>query len=366
MQNKGEIINGFSDIEKIFDRCSIKKPFLCCGKSFMKTDLFDKINNAFKPVVWSNIRPNPRFEDMKDAVSLYKNEGCDFIIGAGGGSPLDSAKMIKLMITNPESTYLNGKMESNDIGFLAIPTTSGTGSEATQYSIFYVNENEKHSIAHPDFIPDYVILEPSLLKTVPPYQRRCTCMDALCHAIESYWSVKSTEESKEYARRAITLFFECKEDYINNTPSGNKKMLEASYWAGKAISVTATTSAHAMCYSITMNCHTSHGHSVAVNLLQIWKHMMKHNSEVNDSRGRDYVLKAFDEIGILMGGKNADDGIRIFENLLNEFELQSPKADLETVLGFAIKVDPSRLGNNPTVLTTEDVTLIYKKVFNYA
>ena len=366
MQNKGKILASFADVEKLFCEKSIKKPFLCCGKSFMKTELFKKIDDEFSPVIWSDIRPNPRFEDMQSAARLFCSEKCDFIIGAGGGSPLDSAKMIKLMATNPPEAHLSGDMQANSIEFLAIPTTSGTGSEATQYSIFYVNENEKHSIAHPDFLPDYVILDASLLKTVPPYQRRCTCIDALCHAIESYWSVKSTNESKEFAKKAISLFFQNKGSYIANEDSGNLAMLKASYYAGKAISITSTTSAHAMCYSITINCSTAHGHSVGVNLAQIWEYMNKHNECVNDPRGRDYVLATLNELGIMLGGKDLNDGAEIFKNLLNEFNLGAPQAPLDTVLSFAKKVDPSRLSNNPTVLTSNDVTEIYKRVFDYA
>ena len=85
----------------------------------------------------------------------------------------------------------DAELRDNDIPFLAIPTTSGTGSEATRYSIFYVNEDEKHSVSHPGFLPGYVLLDPCFLQTVPDYQRKCTCLDALCHAIESYWSVRS-------------------------------------------------------------------------------------------------------------------------------------------------------------------------------
>ena len=80
---------------------------------------------------------------------------------------LDSAKMIKLLVTNDEKTALTEPMQDNDIPFFAIPTTSGTGSEATRYSIFYVNENEKYSITHSGFLPDFVLLDAEFLKTVP-------------------------------------------------------------------------------------------------------------------------------------------------------------------------------------------------------
>ena len=360
MQTKGLMLDNLNALEKV---SCFKKPFLCCGSSFKTTKAYQYLKEKYDLTVWDKIRPNPRFEDMVSAAELFKQNNCDFMIGAGGGSPLDSAKMIKLLVTNDAKTALTEPMQANDIEFLAIPTTSGTGSEATRYSIFYVNENEKHSITHDDFLPDFIILDEEFLKTVPPYQRRCTCMDVLCHAIESYWNVKSNAESRSYAEKAIRLFVENKDGYIANKASANRGMLMASYYAGKAINMTATTSAHAMCYNITINCGTAHGHSVSVNLAEIWDYMNDHNEKVNDPRGRDFVLKALDEIGVLLGGKNSQDGVDIFRNLLDEFELYTPKADKEAVLAFAKSVNADRLLNNPTTLTSDDVTEIYKRVF---
>lgn len=360
MQNKGVILNNLNDMEKV---SCFKKPFLCCGSSFRNTDAFRFLNKKYDLTVWDKIRPNPRFEDMVSAAELFRRNNCDFLIGAGGGSPLDSAKMIKLLVTNDTKTALTEPMQANDIEFLAIPTTAGTGSEATRYSIFYVHENEKYSITHEDFLPDFVILDEGFLKTVPLYQRRCTCMDALCHAIESYWNVKSNKESREYAEKAIRLFVQNKAGYIANETKANRGMLMASYYAGKAINITSTTSAHAMCYNITINCGTAHGHSVAVNLAEIWDYMNSHNEKVNDARGRDFVLQTFDEVGVLLGGRNSADGARIFRELVEEFELYTPKADKEMVLSFAENVNADRLLNNPTMLLSADVTEIYKRVF---
>jgi len=359
MQTKGVILKDLSELKKV---SCFKKPFLCCGGSFKGTKAFEYLNENFDLTVWDKIRPNPRFEDMVDAAELFRKSGCDFLIGAGGGSPLDSAKMIKLLATNDAAAALDEPMQDNDIKFLAIPTTSGTGSEATKYSIFYVKENQKHSISHEGFLPDYVLLDESFLKTVPLYQRRCTCMDALCHAIESYWNVKSNDESKKYAAKAIELFVKNKDGYILNCDDANRGMLMASYYAGRAINITSTTAAHAMCYNITINCHTAHGHSVAVNLAEIWDYMNENNTLVNDSRGREYVLKTLDDVGIMLGGKGSADGAKIFRSLVEEFELYSPEADKDLPAAFAKSVNPDRLLNNPTTLSADDVTEIYKRV----
>lgn len=351
------ILDNYTDIDKVFEQLNVQKPFLCCGKSFQKTKAFEYIEK-FNPIIFDRIRPNPRFEDMIDAAKLFNAEGCDFMIGAGGGSPMDSAKMIRLMTTNDISKCLSEPMENNDIKALFIPTTAGTGSEATKSSVFYINEVEKTSIANLDFIPDYVILDEELLKSVPPYQRKCTCLDALCHAIESFWSVKATDESREYAEKAINLFFEAKDSYMKNEQYGNCQMLMASYYGGKAINITGTTAGHAMCYNITMNCSTAHGHSVAVCLSTIWEYMLKNNQYVNDKRGREYVLNTFAQLDELMNSNALD----TFNSLLSEFELKRPKVDESKIKEFVSKVNVSRLGNNPTVLEAQDVENIYRKI----
>lgn len=359
------ILDDYTQIKKVFEQLNVQKPFVCCGKSFQKTNIFKYLSDNFDIVVFDNIRPNPRFEDMIDAVKLFNSQQCDFMIGAGGGSPMDSAKMIRLMATNDVSKALTEPMKNNDIKALFIPTTAGTGAEATKSSVFYINDVDKTSIANYDFIPDYVLFDASLLETLPDYQRKCTCLDALCHAIESYWSAKATDESKEYATRAIKLFFDCKNSYMSNEKYGNEKMLEASFYGGKAINITGTTAAHAMCYNITMNCGTAHGHSVAVVLSKLWEYMLSHNEAVNHKNGRDYTLSVFNELAKIMGAKSFADGLQIFNSILDEFKLDFPKTEKDNVKSFVSKVNTQRLGNNPTKLSNTDVENIYNMIFNF-
>lgn len=364
MQNKQQkILISYTEIAYLFNTLGVKKPFVCCGKSFQGTEVFEYLKQ-FDIVVFDNIRPNPRFEDMLDAAKIFNEEKCDFIIGAGGGSPIDSAKMIRLMTTNDTSRCLNEPMTDNNIKSLYIPTTAGTGAEATKTSVFYINENEKTSISNLDFLPDYVVMMPELLETLPLYQRKATALDALCHSIESYWSVKATGESREYAKRGIVGFFENYKGYINNTKQGNKGMLWASYYGGKAINITGTTAAHAMCYNITMNCNTAHGHSVASGLSVIWKYMLDKELEPSGNRTREDIMKSFDEIGNYMGEKDARGGMLRFQMLLDELELPYPKTDVQNVSVFASKVDVTRLGNNPFRFTLEDVENIYAEIFS--
>lgn len=362
MQTKEKVYTDYRKIDEILSQCGAKTPFLCCGKSFKKTDAFALLEEHSNLVLFDAVRPNPLYEDMEDAAELFKSKNCDFMIAAGGGSPIDSAKMIKLMATNPGVDARFDLLQDNEIPLLCIPTTSGSGSEATKFAVFYSGEHDKHSVVNDGFLPDYVILDPCFLQSVPDYQRKCTCMDALCHGIESYWNVNSTNESKEYAGEAIRLFFEHKDAYINKEPSGNAGMLYASYYAGKAINISSTTSAHAMCYNLTMHCSTSHGHSVAVCLCEIWDYMLRHNEAINDIRGHKYILDTFDDIGKLMGAENAIGGLEIFRDLLASFDLPFPKGDAAMAREFSKTVNTERLKNNPTLLRTEDVESLYRKV----
>lgn len=350
MQTNQKIINDYREIGKIIGLLGIKKPFLCCGRSFQKTDIFNYLKQ-FNIVIFDNIRPNPRFEDMITGAELFKKEGCDFMIAAGGGSPMDTAKMIRLMATNDISKALSEPMENNDIKALFIPTTSGSGSEATKSSVFYLNETEKFSVANYDFIPDYVLFDASLLATLPPYQKKATCLDALCHAIESYTSKKANDESRKYAKRAIELFLKNRDAYIKNEQSGNEGMLEASFYAGKAINITGTTAPHAMCYSITMNCNTAHGHSVAACLYRLWEYALE----------KDYP-ESLTALARIMGGSTAEDGYRIFSEVYNSFELPQPRIDEGRLEEFAAKVKPEKLASNPIPLSFEEIKEIYRRI----
>jgi alcohol dehydrogenase class IV len=344
-------LNDYTEIAEILKKHGAKRPFVCCGKSFQKTAIFAYLKQ-FNIVVYDNIRPNPRYEDMITGAEVFKRGGCDFMIAAGGGSPMDSAKMIRLMATNDIDRALSEPMENNSYPALFIPTTSGTGSEATKTSVFYLNDTEKFSVHNYDFIPDYVLFDEGLLETVPDYQRKATCLDALCHSIESFWCTKANDESREYAKKSIRLFFEHKESYMKNEREGNRGMLMSSFYGGKAINITGTTAPHAMCYTITMNCNTAHGHSVAVVLAKMWEYMLE----------GEYPKETLTELSRIMGGKTPEDGAGIFSSLLDEFQLEYPRADESELDFYTSKVNTEKLKTNPIPLDSVAVKEIYRRI----
>ena len=314
----------FSAFEVLKD----KKPLLVCDNAF---DSFG-IELPFEYVRFSAFKSNPLYEDVKAGVKVLRQNKCDSIIAIGGGSSIDTAKGI---------TYYNHV----DIPVMAIPTTSGTGSEATHFAVIYKG-GEKHSIADEGLLPDYVILQPDMLKTLPLYQKKCTMLDALCQAIESWWSRKATTESIKHAKDAITLILGHMDSYLNNENDGNKYMLTASNLAGKAINITTTTAPHAMSYKLTSLYDLPHGHAAALCLPKVWRHM------------RD-----FDDIAKVLGKQNYEEAASFFEQLLQRLEILPPQSasdeDLEILTN---SVNIQRLRNNPVRLDRNVIRSLYKEI----
>lgn len=234
--------------------------------------LTNKIGKQFNhPAIFSNFTSNPKYEEMLAGLTLFKGKKCDAIISIGGGSCIDVAKTIKLSLnSNLESDVptFKQKYQHTSIKHIAVPTTSGTGSESTKHSVLYLN-GEKQSISNSAILPEYVILHSNFIVTVPDYQKKCTAMDAFCQCVESLWSRKATKESKKYALKGIKLFEKSYQGYISNNTGEIKAIQTAANLSGKAINISETTAGHAMSYKITSLYGIPHGHAVAMTMNSI-------------------------------------------------------------------------------------------------
>ena len=199
-------------------------------------------------------------------------------MAVGGGSAIDIAKCIKLYAKLPgdgkEGSWLQSSGEVNNTELFVIPTTAGTGSEATRYAVVYYGGN-KQSISSDVIIPNTVLFDPRVLDSLPDYQKKSTVMDALCHAVESFWSVNSTEDSKDYSSTAIELIIDNIDEYLAGDNSRNSIMQKATFIAGKAINITQTTAGHAMSYKLTSKYGLAHGHAAALCVRELFKWMSK-------------------------------------------------------------------------------------------
>ena len=369
-----KIINGIENLPTILKEVGCKKLFLVIDSSYPFLNIKDAIEAlpVEEKVKFSDFTPNPLYEQVCNGIELLESSNCDTILAVGGGSTIDVAKCIKLAVLAKEGNAAiipplvsqRLPIDGAKIPFIAIPTTAGTGSESTHNAVMYY-EGAKQTVTNDGVLPDYAVLEPSVLKTLPLYQKKCTMMDALCQGIESWWSVNSTEESYEYSRKAIELIMANWRKYIfdNDQETAANIMLAANY-GGRAINITQTTAAHAFSYKITSLYKLPHGHAVAVCLPVIWEYMLDNMDKCIDSRGQEYLADIFAQISNVMGCDNPEYAISVYRELMAEMDLNNPvavkrKVELEIL---STSVNPIRLKNNPVELNEQTIHSLYERI----
>ena len=366
-----KIINGIAQLPAILKEVGCEKLFLVVDSSYTFLNIKDAIEAlpVKERVMFSDFTPNPLYEQVCNGIKLLKTSNCDSILAVGGGSAIDVAKCIKLAVLAKEGNaaiippLVSTRVvcDGAKLPFIAIPTTAGTGSESTHNAVMYY-EGAKQTVTNDGVLPDYAILEPSVLKTLPLYQKKCTMMDALCQGIESWWSVNSTEESYEYSRKTIELIMANWRKYIfENDDEAAKKIMLAANYGGRAINITQTTAAHAFSYKITSLYNLPHGHAVAVCLPEIWEYMIGHMDKCIDTRGQAYLSGVFDLIAESMGCVNPLKAIELFHQMMMDMNLKNPIADNreEELILLSTSVNPVRLKNNPVELSGDSILCLY-------
>ena len=422
------ILEGISALKTALE--DSRRAFLVCDGSWPYLNIGPAVETAIagigSPVLkFSDFGSNPLYESVCKGVEEFNASGCDTIVAVGGGSSIDVAKCIKLFCRmTPGTLFLKQPFEDTGVKLIAIPTTAGTGSESTRYAVAYYN-GEKQSITHQSIIPDYAVLEPSVLDSLPLYQKKCTMMDAFCQAIESWWSVNATPASRELSRKTIGLIMANWKAYIfgaealsdrpgslrSSLPSqamgpsrshchgrhasrsdnaistamdASIAIIRAANLAGQAINITQTTAPHAFSYKLTSLFGLPHGHAVALCLPEIWEFMLAKDR-----------LDCFTDIAHAMGAETPEDAIALFRSMMNRMELSPfdriypPKGrkipanarlediscqDREDHLSepertdvlniLASSVNPIRLANNPVPISEPEALAIYSKVLS--
>ncbi len=362
--------NNYRELDHWFLNNGLEKVLLVCGKSISRQNIneyFEMVEERLgvKVIHFMDFAPNPLYESVVKGVELFCRESCGGIIAVGGGSAMDVAKCIKLYSNmqgnGADGDYLKHVIVPNDIPFLAMPTTAGTGSEATRFAVIYY-DGTKQSVSDYSCIPGTVLMDSSVLKTLPEYQKKSTMMDALCHAIESFWSVNSTEESRVFSREAIEKVMANKDAYLANTDEGNAAMLYAANLAGKAINITQTTAGHAMCYKITSIFGCAHGHAAALCDRVLFPWMINNTDKCVDLRGMEYLDRTLNEIGLALGCEDAASGAQKFAELFDSLSLDVPVSGEEQFQMLKTSVNPVRLKNHPIELDEERIDDLYHKV----
>lgn len=366
-----KIIDGIAQLPAILKEVRCRKLFLVVDSSYPFLNIREVVEAlpVAERTVFSDFTPNPIYEQVCNGADLLASSGCDTILAVGGGSAMDVAKCIKLAVLAPEGKAAlipplvsrRIPVDGTALPLIAVPTTAGTGSESTHNAVMYY-EGAKQTVTNDGILPDYAVLEPSVLRTLPLYQKKCTMMDALCQGIESWWSVNSTGESKEYSRKAVELIMADWRSYIfGNDPGAAARIMLAANYGGRAINLAETTAAHAMSYKISSLYILPHGHAVAVCLPEIWEYMLGHMDGCIDGRGPEYLSGIFKSIARSMGCGSPEEAIKVFRRMMEEMELKNPAGvDRESEIALlSTSVNPVRLKNNPVALEEAVIAGLY-------
>ncbi|MBI2452632.1 MAG: phosphonoacetaldehyde reductase [Parcubacteria group bacterium] len=322
---------------------------------------------------FSDFEENPKIEDVRKGIEQFRSFEPDLVLACGGGSALDMAKSINVLAVQ-EGDPLDFVLKKKEIirspkPLVAVPTTAGTGAETTHFAVIYAGKT-KYSLAHPFVSPKYSIVDPQFTFSLPAAITASTGMDALAQAIESFWSNKSTEESKGYAREAISLILPNLAVAVSApTPEARGAMSKGAHVAGKAINISFTTACHAISYPITSYFGVPHGHAVALTL----PGMILFNSEVdentaNDVRGLDYVKNMMQELLGLLGAEDAVVAKEKLERLMDDIGLERNLSKLGAGSAESRQLivehgfNPERVKNNPRILTAEALRFILKEI----
>jgi alcohol dehydrogenase class IV len=305
--------------------------FLITGEHY---DINDHDGLFFMPELTRFIKTgmNVGEEEIQKAFDLLPRHPRQAIVAIGGGAVMDLAKaVIHRCISSSIATPF----------FVAIPTTAGSGSEATSFAVVY-KENKKYSLAHPSLLPEMVILDPQLTYSLPPYQTAVSGMDVLAQAVESYWNRNATTDSRAYSAEAIRIW---KDHFLRTVnepdPAARERMLWASHLAGKAINITRTTGPHALSYYLTAHHGVPHGQAVAL-LLPLF-----------------FIYNDADpELCALLGVRNANDAKDAIEAIMKQAGLATKLSDLNIdkssiVYHLLQDVNEERFDNNPVPFDRE-------------
>jgi len=353
-----------------------KKILIITDQGVIQAGLLEGVEKSLQSVnlpfvIFDGVEPDPRIEVVEKSVEKAKKEGIDLIIGFGGGSSLDIAKVTSIMITNTgkiDSFFGIDLVPNPGVPVILIPTTAGTGSEVTPIAILSdTKEKLKKGIVSPTLFPEVAILDPKLTIGLPPSVTAFTGMDALTHAIESYYSINATDLSDLLAFRAMELLSKnLRMAYANGENLAARScVLEGSLFAGIAFANAGVGAVHAFAYPLGGEFHLAHG---LTNTLML-PYVMRYNI-LGCPNKFTQMAKAFGErvegISELVGAEIA---VRFIERLSDDIgvprrlrDVGIPADAIPRLAEAAMKVT-RLLANNPRKVTLEDAVAIYKSAY---
>lgn len=276
----------------------LKKAFVCSDPDLLRFGVTQKVTAVLEEAalpyeLYCDIKPNPTIENVQSGVAACKACGADYIIAIGGGSSMDTAKAVGIIVTNPEYAdvrSLEGAVETKNkcLPIIAVPTTAGTAAEVTiNYVITDAQKNRKFVCVDPHDIPVVAVVDPDMMSSMPKGLTASTGMDALTHAIEGYITAGAWELSDMFHLKAIEIIARSLRGAVENTKEGREGMALGQYVAGMGFSNVGLGIVHSMAHPLGALYDTPHGIANAIILPTV----MEYNAPATGEKYRD-IAKA--------------------------------------------------------------------------
>ena len=369
--------HGAGAIQAISDEIlgrGFQKAFVCSDPDLVKfgvtkkvLDVLDGASIAYE--LYSNIKPNPTIENVQTGVAAFKASGADCLVAIGGGSSMDTAKAIGIIITNPEFEdvrSLEGVAPTKNkcVPIIAVPTTAGTAAEVTiNYVITDAEKNRKMVCVDVHDIPVVAIVDPDMMSSMPKGLTAATGMDALTHAIEGYITKGAWELSDMFHIKAIEIIAKSLRGAVDNTPEGREGMALGQYVAGMGFSNVGLGIVHSMAHPLGALYDTPHGIANAIILPTV----MEYNAPATGEKYRDIAkamgVEGVDAMSIEDARKAAIDAVKqlsIDVGIPTDLTEIVKEEDIPFLAQSAFD-DACRPGN-PRDTSVEEITELYKSL----
>jgi len=363
-----------TEVAAILDRLSARSVFLVADEpAYSASGAADELEILLaerKVERFLGFRPNPKLEDIERGIEQFRRSSPEIVIAVGGGTAMDLAKLIGVLSIQQAGARDiitgRGAIEEDGPPLVAIPTTAGTGSEATHFAVAYI-EGRKYSVANPRLLPDYVVIDPRFTHSLPTQIAVASGLDAFCQSVESIWAVGATEESINYASESVRLVIEhLPKCVVDPTAEARAAMCRAAHLSGKAINISKTTASHAISYAMTSRYGTPHGMAVALTLGRMLQfNALVTEADCSDPRGAHHVRARINALLELFGQATAAGGAEKIRELMMAIgapvRLREIGIDLDdAVTWIAEQVNVERLGNNPRRISKQEIEEMLK------
>ena len=351
-----------------------KKAFVCSDPDLIKFGVTKKVIDVLEGAgldyeIYSNIKPNPTIENVQTGVEAFKKSGADYLIAIGGGSSMDTAKGIGIVIANPEFEDIRSlegvaPTKNKSVPIFAVPTTAGTAAEVTiNYVITDVEKNRKMVCVDPKDIPVVAFVDPEMMSSMPKGLTAATGMDALTHAIEGYITAGAWELSDMFHLKAIEIISRSLRNAVANTPEGRADMALGQYVAGMGFSNVGLGIVHSMAHPLGALYDTPHGVANAIILPTVMEYNAPATGEKYREIARAMGVQGVDSMTQEEYRKAAIDAVRkLSEDVGTPADLKAIVKEEDIPFLAQSAYDDACRPGNPRETSVEEIAELYKSL----